>query len=179
MSEQTSPFLVLTDIGRRSRALAAGLPAQEEVVELWNGIGFSLAGQKYVAPMGEVIEILHVPRYTQVPGVEHWLCGIANVRGRLLPILDLCYFFNLPRTTSIRDKRVLVVENGDILSGLIVDSVQGMQYFAVDSYRPQIPVQNESMAPFVKGAYVKNNEPWSVFSAVALTEDDRFLDVSA
>lgn len=179
MSVQTSPFLVLVDIARRSRALAAGLPAQEEAVELWNGIGFSLAGQRYVAPMGEVMEILHVPRYTQVPGVEHWMCGVANVRGRLLPILDLCHFFNLPRTTSIRDKRVLVVENDDILSGLIVDSVQGMQYFAVDNYSPQAPVPNESMAPFVKGAYLKNEELWNVFSTVTLTEDDRFLDVSA
>ena len=68
MSAQAAPFAVLTDIARRSRAMAAGLPEQQEAVELWNGIGFVLAGERYVAPMGEVTEILHVPRYTHTGG---------------------------------------------------------------------------------------------------------------
>ena len=58
MSAQASPFSVLKDIAQRSRALAVGLPEQQEAVELWNGIGFILAGERYVAPMGEVTEIL-------------------------------------------------------------------------------------------------------------------------
>ena len=48
MSAQAAPFAVLTDIARRSRAMAAGLPEQQEAVELWNGIGFVLAGERYV-----------------------------------------------------------------------------------------------------------------------------------
>lgn len=70
MSAQAAPFAVLTDIAERSRSLAAGLPEQQEAVELWNGIGFVLAGERYVAPMGEVTEILHVPRFTHIPGVR-------------------------------------------------------------------------------------------------------------
>ena len=97
MSAQAAPFAVLTDIATRSRQRAAGLPAQEEAVELWNGIGFHLAGERYVAPMGEVVEILHVPRYTHIPGVRNFMLGAANVRGRLLPIIDLALFFGLPR----------------------------------------------------------------------------------
>ena len=68
MSAQAAPFAVLTDIAERSRSLAAGLPEQQEAVELWNGIGFVLAGERYVAPMGEVTEILHVPRFTHTWG---------------------------------------------------------------------------------------------------------------
>ena len=67
MAGQTTPFSLLTDIAERNRAMAAGLPEQQEAVELWNGIGFILAGERYVAPMGEVTEILHVPRFTQCP----------------------------------------------------------------------------------------------------------------
>lgn len=86
MSAQAAPFAVLTDIAQRSRSMAAGLPEQQEAVELWNGIGFILSGERYVAPMGEVTEILHVPRFTHVPGVRSFLMGAANVRGRLLQI---------------------------------------------------------------------------------------------
>ncbi len=53
MSAQAAPFAVLTDIAQRSRSMAAGLPEQQEAVELWNGIGFVLSGEHYVAPMGE------------------------------------------------------------------------------------------------------------------------------
>ena len=97
MSAQAPPFAVLTNIALRSRQLSTGLPEQKKTAEQWNGIGFMLAGEHYVVPMGEVIEILHVPRFTQIPGVRPFLIGAANVRGRLLPLVDLDTFFDLPR----------------------------------------------------------------------------------
>jgi len=178
-SPKTDPFAVLADLERRCKQSAAGLPAQEEVVQLWNGIGFILAGQKYVAPMGEISEILHLPRYTQVPGVKSWMNGIANVRGRLLPIMDLAQFFGLQGSArTSRDKRVLVVERGDTFSGLIVDSVQGMQYFAIDSYAASASHVPDAMNSFVLGQYSKNDEAWAVFSPFLLADHPGFVDVA-
>jgi len=179
MSAQAAPFAVLKDIAERSRTMAAGLPEQQEVVELWNGIGFVLSGQRYVAPMGEVTEILHVPRFTRVPGVRSFLLGAANVRGRLLPLIDLASFFGIPRSSrSQRERRVLVVEQGEIFSGLVVDSVLGMQYFAADSFREPPEAVPDAVRPFVTGGYERNEEVWSVFSATTLVNDERFLDVA-
>lgn len=92
MSDVQTPFQLLVDIDQRCRRLAAGLPAQQEAVQSWSGIGFRMGGRFFVAPMGEVGEVLHEPRYTQLPGVKTWVKGVANVRGRLLPIMDLCGF---------------------------------------------------------------------------------------
>ena len=179
MSAQAAPFAVLTDIAQRSRSMAAGLPEQQEAVELWNGIGFILSGERYVAPMGEVTEILHVPRFTHVPGVRSFLMGAANVRGRLLPLVDLATFFDVPRSSrSLRERRVLVVEQGDVFSGLVVDSVLGMQYFAVDSFTGSNDDADVSLQPFLRGAYERNDEQWAVFSMVELVEDERFLDAA-
>ncbi|MAA64796.1 MAG: chemotaxis protein CheW [Alteromonadaceae bacterium] len=179
MSAQAAPFAVLTDIAQRSKSLASGLPAQQEAVELWNGIGFTLAGQRYVAPMGEVVEILHVPRYTHVPGVRSFMLGAANVRGRLLPLIDLAQFFDLGRSSrSQRDRRVLVIEKDDIFSGLVVDSVSGMQYFAVENFVGDPAETPEIVEPFVTGGYRRNDEIWKVFSTFALLEDERFQDVA-
>ncbi len=179
MSAQAAPFAVLTDIAQRSRSLAAGLPEQQEAVELWNGIGFVLAGERYVAPMGEVTEILHVPRFTHIPGVRPFLMGAANVRGRLLPLVDLAGFFDVPRSSrSMRERRVLVIEEGDVFSGLVVDTVLGMQYFAKDSFKAAPEGVAESIRPFVTGGYERNEEIWKVFSAADLVEDERFLDVA-
>jgi twitching motility protein PilI len=179
MSAQAAPFALLTDIARRSKSLASGLPAQQEAIELWNGIGFVLAGQRYVAPMGEVVEILHVPRFTHVPGVHSFMLGAANVRGRLLPLIDLAIFFDLSRgSRSPRDRRILVIEHGDLFSGLVVDSVSGMQYFAAENYIEQPSDTPESVQPVVHGGYRRNEEVWKIFSTFALVEDERFLDLS-
>jgi len=177
---KAGPFEVLTEISKRSIQFAAGLPAQDEATEPWNGIGFTIANTHYVAPMGSVSEILHLPKYTSVPGVKNWMLGIANVRGRLLPIMDLALFFGLNhRSLNSRDKRVLIVEHGEILSGFVVDSVHGMQYFATDSYQNKNSQEVErSIQPFLKGAYRKNDSEWNVFDSFVLTENNKFLDVA-
>ncbi|MCL1477723.1 MULTISPECIES: chemotaxis protein CheW [unclassified Marinobacter] len=180
MSAQAAPFAVLTNIALRSRQLSAGLPEQEKAAEQWNGIGFVLAGEHYVAPMGEVTEILHVPRFTQIPGVRSFLMGAANVRGRLLPLVDLDAFFELPRaaTRTLRQRRVLVVEKDDLFSGLVVDSVLGMQYFGAENFTSDTSGVPERIQPFVAGGYTRNGETWNVFSATELLGDERFLDVA-
>ena len=179
MSAKADPFNVLSDIARRSYQMAAGLPEREAALELFNGIGFSLAGERYIAPMGEVMEILDVPRFTPVPGVRNFLLGVSNVRGRLLPIIDLALFFGVPRPPgTLRERRILVVENGNIFSGLVVDDVLGMQYFSVESHlaEPEEPVA--AIRPFLQGGYQRNEEVWKVLSTLSLTENTQFLDVA-
>ena len=179
-SLSASPFGILTEISQRSVQYAAGLPAQDEAVELWNGIGFKIAGTHYVAAMGSISEILHLPKFTSVPGVKSWMLGIANVRGRLLPIMDLSRFFGLEHSSlNSRDKRVLVVDHGEVLSGFVVDSVMGMQYFSVDGFKKGSPTNlAHSIQPFVKGTYLKGGVDWNVFDSFILTANDKFLDVA-
>ncbi|RMF19934.1 MAG: purine-binding chemotaxis protein CheW [Gammaproteobacteria bacterium] len=178
-TEKPSPYRLLAELEQRCRDCAAGLPEQEEVVELWNGVGFTLGGQRFVAPMGEVSEILHVPRATQVPGVKPWMYGVANVRGRLLPMIRLPEFLGLPTTARTRrDQRVLVVEYGDIFSGLIVDDVLGMQYFPVDSFSPKAQDAPGPTQPFLRGDYTRSDERWHVFSTFALVESQAFMDIA-
>jgi twitching motility protein PilI len=180
VSSLENPFQILTEIAQKSIQFASGLPEQEEVVELWNGIGFTIADTYFVAAMGSISEIIHLPKYTSVPGVKNWMLGVANVRGRLLPIMDLGLFFNLNhRSSNSRDKRVLIFDHGEILSGFVVDSVHGMQYFAADSYQTDSAKSlNKNIAPFVKGSYEKNNRKWHVFDTFAVTENKQFQEVA-
>ena len=180
MSLPASPFGILAEISQRSLKHAAGLPAQDEAIELWNGIGFTIAGVHYVSAMGSISEILHLPKYTSVPGVKSWMLGIANVRGRLLPIMNLSRFFGLDHSSlNSRDKRVLVLDHGEILSGFVVDSVMGMQYFSVDDFKKGAPTKlSRAIQPFIKGAYIKNGTDWNVFDSFVLTENEKFLDVA-
>lgn len=180
MSSSANPFELLITLAERSNKHAAGLPAQEEAVELWNGIGFTVANMHFVSGMGSISEILHLPKYTAIPGVRGWILGVANVRGRLLPIMDLARFFGLTQSVAkSRDKRVLVVEQDDILSGFVVDSVQGMQYFSAETFvSGAAKALPQTIRPYVSGQYVKNNIQWHVFDSYELIEDEKFLEVA-
>ncbi len=171
-------FIKLLEIAERSKQRTLGLPADGQAVEYWSGIGFTLDGQHYLAAMGEVAEVLAVPRYTHVPGVKPWMKGIANVRGRLLPIMDLLGYFNRASRLQEHRRRLLVIDQGDIFSGLVVDDVLGMQHFPVQDYSEQAATVPAELAPFVQGAFRRDDRHWAIFSLSRLVEDPQFLQAA-
>lgn len=177
MSGAQSPFQLFQALDSRCRALAAGLPAQQEIVQTWSGIGFRLGERCFVSAMAEVGEVLHEPRHTRLPGVKPWIKGVANVRGRLLPLMDLCGFLGGELSPVRQRRRVLVVEHGKVFAGLLVDEVLGMQHLAVDSFAPALPSLDAALRPFVPGSF-ERERTWLVFSPHALAEDPAFLDVA-
>lgn len=176
MDEQT-PFARLAMLDQLCRQQAAGLPLQEKTIQTWSGIGFRLGERRFVAPMGEVGEVLHEPRHTLLPGVKKWVKGVANVRGRLLPIMDLSGFLGAEQSALRKKRRVLIVEHQEVFAGLSVDEVFGMQHFAVDGFSEQLPAVEDSLKPFLYGVFTRQ-EPWLVFSPHALAEHPEFLHVA-
>lgn len=169
MSE-SNPFAVLMAIAERSQALAIELPAKENAQTHWNGLGFSLLGQQFVAPMGEVAELMRVPTSTRLPGVKHFVNGIANVRGRLMAILDLAIYFGTPSLAPIPQRRILAIENDEAYLGFIVDESLGMQHFPQEAFKQDIEVA-ELFRPYVKGGYQVGTNIWPILSLSALAED--------
>ena len=99
MTESQTAFELLLDIDNRCRLLAADLPSQEARLQRWSGIGFRLGSHAYVAPMGEVAEVLHEPRCTLMPGVKPWVK--EKPPGRLLDRLrPETVLKRLPRRSS-------------------------------------------------------------------------------
>jgi len=171
-------FIKLLEIAERSRQRTVGLPLDGQAVEHWSGIGFTMDGQYYLAAMGEVSEVLAVPRYTHVPGVKPWMKGIANVRGRLLPIMDMLGYFNRISNLQEHRRRLLVIDQGDIFSGLVVDEVLGMQHFPVQDYASQAGHVPAELQPYVQGAFRRGDTDWAIFSLARLVEDPQFLQAA-
>jgi twitching motility protein PilI len=178
MGQSQTAFQLLLDIDRRCRSLAAGLPLQETRQQGWSGIGFRMGERHYVAPMGEVDEILHEPRYAMLPGVKPWVRGIANLRGRLLPIMDLCAFFGHELSPLRKERRVLVIDFQGVFVGLLIDEVLGMQHFSERSLIPDRSHDSEpGVAPYIQGRFVRE-QAWQVFSPRALVQSPDFMDVA-
>lgn len=172
-------FQALLDLASQTRRYARGLPAQVDIKPHWSGIGFELLGRRFVAPMGEVSEMLEVPGHTRLPGVQSWVRGVANVRGRLLPLCDLARFLGQRLNNPRKQQRVLILEQGDLYTGLLVDQVFGMQHFPADAFDPDVPVEPAALQPFVRGSYQQQGREWLLFSPAQLALDSTFMNAAA
>lgn len=170
------PLSLLLDIETRSRRHALGIPQQVEVRRSWSGIGFRVGEYQLIAALGDVREILEYPHLTRVPGALDWVRGIANVRGNLLPIMDLKGFLTGEPSQLGRRTRVLVIRHGGLAAGLVVDEVLGMRHFFDEEHTDEAP-QMEKLGQFLSGAYRQSGASWGVFSVRALAESQEFMQV--
>ena len=177
MADMT-PISLLRALESRVRSNASGLPEQEEIIQTWSGIGFRIGDHSFVSPMSEVTELLRVPAFTRLPNVKPWILGVSNIRGRLIPIIDLSTFFSINAESPLRSRRILVIEQNEQPDGLVVDGVEGMQYFDVETYSDAIPPMPEQLQPYVMGHFQKDNRIWSRFSMKALSDHELFQDVA-
>ncbi len=176
MTGSSTAYTTLMSVAINARHAASGLPAQTGIKRSWSGIGFILFGERFVAPMGEVSELLELPHYAHLPGAQAWVLGLANVRSRLLPLIDMAAFLDGQLDALRRKRRVLVIETEQIYSGLIVDQVVGMQHLLADSYVPTIAVEaSVAMLPYLQGSLRDDSgSDWTVFSPWALVRDAKF-----
>ena len=124
-----NPLAVLKDIEEACRSCAVGLPRKAEASNEWSGIAFRLGGHSLLAPMDQVVEILDVPTLSNVPLTQSWVRGMANVRGKLLPVIDLNGYLGNEMARLTGKSRILVINYEGIYSGLIVDEVMGLKHF--------------------------------------------------
>jgi twitching motility protein PilI len=174
-----SPYDLLKDIEQRSRGMALGLPQQVEVRRTWSGIGFRIGDLLMVSSLGEISEILVFPALTRVPQAKSWVRGIANVRGNLLPVLDLRSFIEGVNTELKRTSRVLLINSENLSAGLLVDEAMGMRHFFDEERVGGLSSLPEQYREFITGGYKQGNTQWGVFSMASLTENKRFLEVAA
>src|ERR1700753_305432 len=125
------PFELLAELERRGRAVSAQVSPESAAGREWVGVALRRAGDLYLVAREETREVLGVPpSMTRVPGAKAWIKGLANIRGQLLPIVDLRLFLGSGMTTLGRNTRIVVVNHREIPAGLLVDEVLGFRRFA-------------------------------------------------
>lgn len=173
------PFELLREIERRSRVALAG-QADGGLPSEWVGIGFRIGQEQFVANRDQIREVLMLPdAMTRVPGAKRWLLGIANLRGHLLPLIDLKLMLGSGRTSLRRITRVISVNHREIPAGLVVDEVIGFRRFTDNELSDQSPETAVRCDRFVNGSYQRGEDVWPVFELHALLESNAFLQASA
>lgn len=86
-------------------------------------VTFFLDKEEYALPISEVQEINRIAEITRVPNAPTHVLGVVNLRGKIVPVIELKKRLNLGKTDLNKDSRIVIVENGTKIIGLLVDRV--------------------------------------------------------
>lgn len=143
-------------------------------------MAFRMSGEVYLVAREETREVLGLPTaITRIPGARSWVKGLANVRGQLLPILDLRQYLGSGVTQPGRNARVLVVNHREVPAGLMVDEVLGFRRFADREFSAEVPPTVVRVDRYLAGAFRRGNEVWPVLSLRNLVESPSFLQAAS
>src|SRR5580692_7190191 len=174
------PFELLAELERRGRAVTASATPDTVQAGEWVGVALRMAGELYLVAREEAREVLGIPApLTRVPGAKSWILGLANIRGQLLPIIDLRAYLGSGQTPASRTTRVIVVNHREIPAGLLVDEVLGFRRFTDAEFTADVPSTIVHCDRYIAGSFRRGNEQWPVIGLRLLLEDPLFTGASA
>ncbi|MGH8148631.1 MAG: chemotaxis protein CheW [Steroidobacteraceae bacterium] len=174
------PFELLQELERRGRAVSAQAGQEDQSGREWVGVALRLAGELYLAAREETREVLSLPAsVTRVPGAKAWIRGLANVRGQLLPIIDLRHFIGSGLAPATRNSRIIVANHREIPAGLLVDEVLGFRRFPESEFSADSPPTVARCERYLAGAFRHGEEQWPVLSLRAILESSAFAAAAA
>jgi len=171
-----SPIKWLQDLEQRTKQRVKGLP-RPPVPKIWRGIAFRLGQTYLVTRLSEIREVIPYPnQLAKVPGAKPWIKGIANIRGLLLPVIDLNVTLLLGNSTTINNRsRMLIIKQEGIDAGLLVEEVLGIKNFLLETQDKDTPCKEAAIIPFAGGMFTDEEKTWTVFDMQALVKHELFL----
>jgi purine-binding chemotaxis protein CheW len=116
---------------------------------------FVLADGEYGLAVRKVREIIKLPPITAVPQVQPWIKGVINLRGKVIPVVDLRLKFNVAASDYTDRTCIIVVDVGvrasTTLMGIIVDSVSDVMSVAIDELEEAPSFGDRAAAAYVDG----------------------------
>jgi len=114
-------------------------------------VTFRVGNATYAVPAAQVLHLESYDTATHVPGAPAYVAGLVQVRGRLVPVVDLRVRFGLPAIEHSLDRRVVVVQNGTRVAGLLVDSAREVVQIDEAAYQKPPDIIEEQASGFVNG----------------------------
>ena len=151
LSGPTRVYQFADQLAEETPAQAEGPAADPTQIEPW--VMFDLAGEVFAAPVGLVNEVLRVSAITRVPHAPFPIAGIVNVRGRIVPVLNLRVRIGLPDVEPGPKSRILVTESKGRLIGILVDGVRQVVHLDRTSITPAPNDVLTEQSEYITGVY--------------------------
>jgi len=131
--------------------LLAREPQEDRPEQYIEVIEFMLAYERYAIDSSFVREVHPLKDITALPGTPAFVAGIVNVRGRIVSVVNLKRFFDLPDKGLTDFNKVIILDDGRMEFGLLVDAVIAVQRLALDAIQPAPPTLNGIHSDYLRG----------------------------
>jgi purine-binding chemotaxis protein CheW len=120
-------------------------------------LSFKLSEEVFAINVSKVINILEMNRITKIPKAPDYMKGVINLRGTVLPIVDLRIKFGLPEKETTVDTSIIVLSidlNGEpVLVGTLVDAVKEVLELKTDEIAPSPTIGSKYNSCFIEGMW--------------------------
>lgn len=146
----------------------SGLADEEidEVAAATDAIVARLGSGRLAVELRRVAEVGRAPGITRVPGMPGWLAGVANWRGRILPVLDIRELLGAEPAPLGSHARLLVLAEGSVVVGMLVDAVEGTTTLGNDV--AAFPVSAPNGSALLSGQVPREDGPIAVLDVPAV-----------
>jgi len=112
---------------------------------------FELAGESYGVEISRVQDINRMQEITEIPHAPESVVGVINLRGRVIPVVDLRTRFGMPGAEHTKSTRIVVVQMGEEPIGMIVDAVSQVLRIPTKIIEPPSPVLSGVDSRYLRG----------------------------
>jgi len=138
--------------------------------EVLQFVTFTLNNEEYAVDILSVQEINRVTEITKVPNSPDYVEGVINLRGKVIPVINLRKKFNFEEKAIDDSSRIIIMEIQGIINGVIVDSVSEVLRISASAIEAAPPVASDSISQFIKGLAKLDNR------LIILVEIDNLIE---
>jgi purine-binding chemotaxis protein CheW len=135
---------------------------------------FTIAEEVYAVPVLTVEEIIRYQPITAVPRAPEFVKGVLDLRGRVIPVVDLRERLGLPPSTATSATRIVVMEAAGSTVGLVVDSVDEVRTIGTSEVQPPSAAITTAESEFLVGVGRLSDGPGAQ-QLVILLDADRVM----
>jgi purine-binding chemotaxis protein CheW len=130
---------------------ADGSDEEQSVRKTARVLVFSLAGETYGIDIKQAKSVVKLDMITRVPNAPEFIAGVMNLRGDVISLIDIRYFFGLGQRERSEGARAIVVDSAFGAVGIVVDGIRFTFDVAEDSIQPPLATLNSKLAGYTKG----------------------------
>ena len=124
---------------------------QENKKETVRVLSFSLGGEGYCIKIAQAKEVIKSPPVTKVPNTPQFVVGVINLRGEIISVVDIRYFFGLEQKEKTKDIRVIISDAAGSPVGIIIDKIKDTINIEKESIQPPLSTIKGKLAEYTEG----------------------------
>jgi len=131
-------------------------------------VTFKLGGEYYGIDIMYVKEILKAKKFTLVPNALEFVLGVFNLRGEIMPIIDLAKMFHIESQNQSELKSIIIIKVDNLLIGLVVDEISHVVPLRRADIQPPSPLLGTINERYIEGVVELNDKLYVVLDTEAI-----------